>query len=483
MNKKAHMTSHWRAARQSIFRKFRCHCVGRTGVLLAGLLAAPASGFAQQEATTPLSSEGDSVPAPATEVAPAIEPERPGIAPGRVVQAEEPQTPAAGTPYQMGSFLVYPEIDVTELYDSNVYFTNSNPLSDHAMIYSPAIWVQSNWAQHALNFHAGGDATRYSRYTAENSDDYHVSAEGRYDLTADRNLYGGARFSRNHEDRESPDARNGLTPTLYTQRQYYGGFFNQVGRWSFRVAGTSQQLNYDDVNFLTGGGVVNVINNDDRDRWQYAGGVRVAYESSLPLEWYAQAAIDDRRYNNAVDDLGYERDSDGRRYLVGVKWNVPKTLKLDAFAGRLQQNYKDPRAQDIGAPLGGGSLLWSISDRTTMSAYVDRTVEETTVTRTLAPGVVQVANSYLNTYFFAGLSHRLLETVTIRVGGSLSHVGYEGLDRNDNYYSANIGAAYRIQRNLVLDVELSDRKLNSSIPTEDFTKRTIFVRLALPFSH
>jgi len=68
-------------------------------------------------------------------------------------------------------------------------------------------------------------------------------------------------------------------------------------------------------------------------------------------------------------------------------------------------------------------------------------------------------------------------------GGSFSRVDYQGLDREDDYYGANIGVAYRINRNLILDVDLSNRELQSSIPTEDFRKRVVFVRLAIPFSH
>lgn len=414
----------------------------------------------------------------------AVEPEvvKPGPPPGRTVKPAEPVV-AAGSPFQAGSFLFYPELDATWMYDDNVYYSNTNPVSDHAWIYSPALWVQSNWTRHALNFYAAADSTRYRRYETEDSDDWRVSGEGRYDFNADTNVYGGMRFSQDHEDRESPDSRNGITPTRYYQRRFYGGFFRQSGNVSVRIAGTSQHLNYDDVNFVTGSGAINIINNDDRDRWQYTGGMRLGYEFSPRLEPYVQLAADNRRYDTAVDDLGYQRDSDGTRVLAGIRWNIPRKVKLDAFAGRLKQDYADPRFRDVSAPLAGAALVWAAGSRTIVSAFVDRTIEETTLTYTPTPGNVLVSSSYLNTYVSAGIEHRFTDKLSGRINGSVSRVKYEGFDRTDDYRGGNIGLVYRLHRNLFLDLNLAARKLDSELPSENFTKRMAFVRIAVPFSH
>jgi len=449
------------------------------GAALAAACLWPAAAVAQQE---PIKAPDTSatLPAPAASVEP--DTATPGSAPGRTLKPSEPVV-AAGTPFQAGSFLIYPEIDATWFYDDNVYYSNSAPISDHASVFSPALWAQSNWTRHALNFYAAWDSTRYQRNGSEDSDDWRVSAEGRYDINADTNVYGGMRFSQDHEDRESPDTRNGVTPTRYYQRRYYGGFFRQMNRFSLRIAGTAQHLNYDDVNFVTGSGAINIINNDDRDRWQYTGGVRLGYEVSPRIEPYLQVAVDNRRYDAALDDLGYERDSDGKRFLVGMRWNLPRKLKLDAFVGQLKQDYADPRFNDVSAPVAGAALQWALGRRTILTAYLDRTVEETTVTYTPTPGNVLVSSSYVNTYLSAGVEHRFSDKLSGRINGSVSRVAYEGFDRDDDYKGGNIGLVYRLHRNLFLDFNLAARKLESSLPSEDFTKRMAFVRLAVPLSH
>ncbi|KPK05886.1 MAG: hypothetical protein AMJ64_10590 [Betaproteobacteria bacterium SG8_39] len=461
----------------------------RHALILALALAWPLCATAQATKNGSPAETSSTPPVPSGETVTPPEDARPGAAPGRTVKPQA--APAAGTPFQWGSFLVYPEIDVTYFYDDNVYYLNSSPLSDHAWVLSPALWVQSNWAQHALNFYAAVDSTQYQRYETENTDDYRVSAEGRYDISANTNVYGGARYSQDHEDRESPEARNGLLPTRYWQYRYYGGFFHQIDRLSIRIAGTANKLNYDDVPFLTGGGGIQIINNDDRDRWQYTGGVRLGYEVSPRFEPYLQLAVDNRKYNELADQTDasvppapqYEKSSKGQRYLAGIKWNVPRTVKLDAFAGLLKQNFDDPRFSDISKPVFGGALLWAITADTRLSAYLDRTLEETAVTYTPAPNDVRLASSYLNTYASAGVNHRLTQAWSLRADLSKSEVDYQNIDRTDDYYGATFGVGYRLHPNVFLDLSYSYRKLDSSIPGEDFKKRMTLMRVAIPFSH
>jgi hypothetical protein len=408
-----------------------------------------------------------------------------GPAPSRAIVSTAPAQDS-GKPFKLGTFLLYPEFVANWMYDSNVYYT-SEAISDHAMIYSPAAWLQSNWDRHALNFYAAADLTRYSRYTTENTQDWRLSAEGRFDINADTNVYGGLRRSQDHQDRESPDVRNGVTPTPYTQEKAYGGFYRHFDRVSLRLAGTWQQLDYKDVEFFPGsGGAVRLINNDDRDRRQYTAGIRLGYEVSPTFEPYLLAATDDRRYDNSPDDTGYFRDSDGRRYVVGLRYAMPKTLKLDMFAGYLTQDYDDPQLKDVSTPLFGGSLLWVATPKLRMTLNMDRTVEETTLTQTLSDGpppVLIPASSYTNTFSSVGANYSLDDKLSLHANLSYSQSKYNGLDRDDAYYGGGVGMAYRVGRNFNLDVNWAYRNLHSSNPGENFIKRQVFVGLVFPMSH
>ena len=405
----------------------------------------------------------------------------PGQGPARNVQrAQQPVAQQQG--YEAGSFLLYPEVTLTGFYDSNVYYTSANRISDYAGVFSPAVWLQSNWREHALNFTAGADLTRYWKQTIEDTNDWRVAAEGRYDFDFDTNVYGGARAFQSHEDRESPDARNGLKPTVYTGQRYYGGVFRQQGPWSFRLGGTALRLNYDDVEFETSSGATAIINNDDRDRWQYTGGLRVGYELSPRVEPFVQLALDNRRYIFVPDDLGYNKDSDGYRALAGVRLNYPNVLKLDAFAGWLDQRYADPAFKDVSVPAFGAALVWRIDDRATLNAYLDRTIEETTVLQVSPTGTVTPASSFLNTFAGVTLGYRFADRWLGTLEGSYSRASYEGIDRNDNYKGGGGGITYRAAKMLYIQLLYQYRGLDSSIPTENYHKSLVFLNLGIPFS-
>jgi hypothetical protein len=254
---------------------------------------------------------------------------------------------------------------------------------------SPSVWVQSDWARHALNFNASGDFTRYDRYSTEDTNDGRVSAEGRYDLSGDANVYGGWRWLRDHEDRESAEGRNGLEPTVYFINRGYAGAFKQIERVSLRLAGSAYRYNYRDVPFLASSGQILTINNDDRDRNRYTGGLRVGYEVTPRIEAFVQGGLDNRIYDNPVDqivatDPSFRRDSTGWRGYAGVRATCPDAQ------GRGVWRVDEPELQGAGTrgrqhPGVGANVVWRATPASNVSVFADRTIEETTIWRQTPP--------------------------------------------------------------------------------------------------
>ena len=399
----------------------------------------------------------------------------PGPAPGRkIIPQKEPAAPSSQA-YQIGSFLVYPEVVLSEMYDDNVYATQSNRISDFATIVSPAVWFQSNWKKHVLKFEVGADSARYHSQTSQNSNDYRYSIEGRYDINPQTNVYGGVRRAQEHEDRESPDFRNGFFPTLYHSIKGYAGVFRQFEKLSVRLGGTAQKLEFDNVPFSFG-----VINNSDRNRMLYTGGARIAYELSPKSEVYLQTAVDDRRYQNKPDDAGYIRDSNGERLLVGTRVNLPRKLRADVFVGHMTQRYQDFRLGTVSTPMLGANVNWYQSDSTTLSAYLDRTIEETTVFQTIP--VTLPASSYVNSYGALTLDHKYSSKLSASANLSYSRNAFQGFPRIDNYGGVGAGAVYQLGKGLFLDASFQHRWLRSDFTPENFDRNILFLRLAFALS-
>ena len=398
----------------------------------------------------------------------------PGPAPGRKITPQKEPSPAA-TAYQIGSFLVSPEVVVSRMFDDNIYATQSNKVADFATIYSPAVWLQSNWSKHVLKFEAGTDSERYDTQTSQNANDFRYSAEGRFDISPQSNLYGGLRKSQEHEDRESPDFNNGFFPTEYHSLKGYAGWFRQFENVAVRIGGTAQKLDFSNVPFTNG-----VINNQDRNRTLYTGGGRFSYDLSPTSEMYLQTAVDDRRYQYKLDDLGYMRDSNGERLLVGSRINIPKKLKVDAFIGHMTQRYQDPRLGNVSTPMVGANANWYQSSATTLSVYVDRTIEETMVYQTIP--VVLPASSYVNTYGALTADHKYSERLSASANLSYSRNVFQGYSRVDNYAGIGLGAVYQLRHGIFLDSSFQHRFLRSDYTLENFDRNIVFLRLAFDFS-
>lgn len=365
-------------------------------------------------------------------------------------------------PVEVGSFLVYPEMSLTGLYDDNVYFSATGKQGDWAAIASPGVFAQSAWDKHAATLSAYADLTRYHSFETESTDDFRVSAEGRYDFSTSANLYGGVRAARDHEDRESPDSRNGLSPTQYKNSRAYAGVYRQFGKVGIRIGGTAQRLDYRDVEFTLGR-----INMDDRDRSQYTGGIRVILEVSPSFEPFVQVAADSRRYSNDPDDLGYLRDSQGERYIAGARVLKAGRVKAEVFGGYATQRYEDRRFADVRVPTAGANVLIQATPDTSVSIFMDRTVEETTLS-----GVSGNVNSYAS----MGMLSRISSSASIHADVAFSRNAYQIQDRTDDYTSAGAGVYFYPARGVTLDASYQYRNLDSSVSGESFQKHQIFFR-------
>lgn len=370
--------------------------------------------------------------------------------------------------YPVGSFRAYPRLVVSEIYDDNIFATRDNTEDDWITVLSPSITLRSAWDEHAAQFRAGADVARYSDNSSEDYEDYWAAADGRYDFTEDTNVFGGGSYAYYHESRESPDDVFGREPTTYEDTQGYAGMFHRFGRASVRVGGTYEQLDYRNVTGETG-----LIINDDRDRQVYTGGIRAGYRTSERGELFAQAAVDNRRYDADVDVNGFNRDSDGYRLIGGYSFNQPSRYRGELYAGHLEQNYDDAQLKDVSDLAFGGNLTWYPAPGTAVNGFVDRVVGETTL---------DGASSYLYTSAGGRVSHAVRPDLLASAGVTFGEYDYQGIDRTDDVINASASLRYLLSRSFFLEAEYRLRHLDSTDVAEDYDRNQVFLRVgAEPF--
>ena len=384
---------------------------------------------------------------------------------------------------RIGSFRLLPALVVSSGYDSNIYATQSDREGDHVTMVSPSVRLRSGWQEHALNLTAGADISRYASNDAEDTEEYDVSADGRFDLTERAYLFGGAGHSLEHEDRTSPDDVLGEEPTPYHLTQAHLGLGREGSRFSVQGGATFERVNYDDVPFTLvpattqpGHGfgrqlpVTGEINNDDRDRDVMEYGVRIGAKLGSVWEAFVQASVNERDYVADADDFGFQRDSSGRSGGAGLSWQLGKRLQGEVLAGYLTQDYDDGALEDVSTVDFGGRLNWRASGRTRITAYLDRSLEETT-----QPG----ASGYLYTLGGARVGHAVSGSFEVGAGVSYGQADFQGVARTDDLIGVGGFLKVFLYRQVYLQPDFQYSERMSELEGADYTRNQYFLRLGI----
>ncbi len=374
-----------------------------------------------------------------------------------------------------GSFLVFPEVSLAATYDDNIYAerpyapTRSNVTHDVIYTLSPSIALKSNWKQHALNVDAGGDFDRYRKHDSENVDDYWLGFDGRYDLSPNTNVFGGARHARDHEDRSTPGTDIGqIEPTRYDHEEAHLGLAHSFGAFRLRLGGTYDQYDYKDGALASG----TAVDNDYRDHQLSSLGARLGYVLSPQYEIFGQVATDNRQYDNLIPGRSFNRDSDGTRAAAGVKFTLqPQRLAGEAFAGVMRQNFDYSGFSDISKPYFGLLTVWKPTSQTTATLFIDRSLEETVV----HDGAGTYASSSTDTTYGFEVERHLTSRLSVNGRAAYTHSDFNDFDRLDKIIDAGAGLRYYVMPNVYVGADLRVVDRASSDIAAQYSRNQVLV--------
>ncbi|MBL8660229.1 MAG: outer membrane beta-barrel protein [Rhodospirillales bacterium] len=365
-----------------------------------------------------------------------------------------------------GSFLFFPQLSVSEVYNDNIFATDGGKVDDFITVLSPQATLESNWSRHALAIAGGGDFSFYKQNPDEDYQDWFAATDGRIDVSRDIALYGGGGAARRHEIRGSPDDPGGDEPTVYYEYNAFARYDQNFDRFGLTVDGLFDRVDYTNTPVSDGPD----ISNNDRDRNVYSTPVRLGYEITPDYEAFVRVAPNIRRYDQTPDFDGVDRDSWGYQAVGGLALDFGGITFGEIYAGYMQQFYDDSDLNNVNTPTFGGSVTWNATTLTTLNLAVERNVLETT-----AIG----ASSYISTSGELTIDHELLRNVILTAGGAVTNNDYDGINRKDWFYLGNFGARYLLNRNLYLSAGYLYRHRSStgSDGVDDFTQNLIRIGL------
>lgn len=367
-----------------------------------------------------------------------------------------------------GSFLVIPKVELTETYNDNIYATDNNEDSDFITSTKAEVAARSNWSRHALNAVAKGEFRRYADKDSEDQDNYQVATDGRVDVMRDTSIGGGLSYAQDHEDRGDPNSiGSSVEPVELHTTVGRIGAYRGLGKANARFDSEVKSLEYD--NGQTAGGAI--INNGIRDRNEYTQALRLGYKLNDTFEVFGRGAWDNRVYDNKA----FNRTNRGQTYTAGTTFDMSGKTKGEVYAGMADRNYSNSGLKDIDAAVWGGKVTWNASDLTSVIASVDRGIEETTIGG---------SSGFVNTDYRLGVEHALTRDILLKGNVGFANSDYEGnagTQREDDVYTAGLGADYWFNRCLKAGIGYTYTDRSSNITGGDFSRNTVLVKLTATY--
>lgn len=365
----------------------------------------------------------------------------------------------------LGLFLLLPKLEVDESYNSNFFATQRNTKSEFTTIVRPEFKLRSRFKEHALNVSLMMEKALNSQYKQDNRLDGEINIDGRYDFSSDTQANVFQQFYARHEDRGSPDDARGVKPTPTQGLTNRTSVKHQVGPYTILGEIGVDRRTFDPVSSSTN----SRIPNQDRDRWETTARGRLGYEIFPGYAAVTELSTNVRRYDDARDRNGYDRDSHGYRAEAGIGVDISQLVRGDFLVGYFGQNYRDPRLSDPKGLSVRATFNWTPDKLTIVVPSLERTVAETTLSG---------ASSIVRTTASLTVRHELERNIILTGYTSAGYDDTRGVSNNNAWtYEARARGTYAFTPELFVGGEVGQKVKRSEATDSSYSQTLVMFRL------
>ncbi len=360
----------------------------------------------------------------------------------------------------LGSFRLYPTLDVRAGYDTNVFASSAGQQTGSAYeAIRPSLDVKSDWNNHMLNFGGYGAFGFFNSATSQNYQNFGFNTDGRLDIYRDWYLTLNAAFTGTAESLGTPDVAQTQSPSVVYAVPINLGMFQRFSRFYYQVNAGYTALRYSDASQLD----TNALPAGSRDRNQFTERLRAGYELREGFDVWLEGGLNQRSYLQQVNIAGQQRDSSGWSVVAGSTLELSGVSKLEGFVGYTQQNYFNPGITTGAVTFGLGGT-WNGFQPLVVRPFVIRSINETVFTN---------YQDYVSTTFGADFTYTLQSDWQLNAGATFSLLDYTptpgtnagAFAHTDDFYRVSIGALYSIRLEFQVGPLYDSRPATARIPT------------------
>ena len=276
----------------------------------------------------------------------------------------------------VGSFTLYPVLEVNTGYDSNAYASAPPTTGTPFESVRPAFDLQSEWTNHSLRIGGSGTFGFYQNAATQNFQNYTLQADGRIDIRNDMYVTVTAAFKRSTEALGTPNVSFAQAPTIDDSVPIEVSFYHRLNRLYYQVTGSATRYWYHDFSTISALG----LPAQSRDMFAFEEKVRIGYDVSDSLSLFVAPGLNQRNYVNPVNAAGQSRSSSGFSASVGAALSLNAQTSLQASAGLMGQSYAADGTSTT-ATAFGLSGNWNGYQPLTLKPIVQRSINESALSQ------------------------------------------------------------------------------------------------------
>lgn len=359
-------------------------------------------------------------------------------APANVSVLERARPDYAPIGGRIGSFFLYPTLDVTAQYTSNLRATSTGQVADSYVSVRPAVKLVSNWVRNQAQVDVFYQRAIHARFSDEDAGQYGANGAGRIYLGSTTLLDLSASVARLTEPRtdinsiaatQSPIGYTNISSSVLLTQNFAA--FTLLGS-----AGVSKQT-FSDAVALDGTPVLQQYRNNSSFNGSLEGRYRIGAGTSLLVHVGAQSiGYDLNPY------FGFDRNSSSTRAELGVGLALSRLLYGDVRVGYFKQFNRDARFLDGSGLSFSANLLYSLTPLTSIRLTADRSIE---------PGGSTVTSGNMRSTGTLTVEHELHRNIILTGFGRYSHIDPQGalpLFGSADEYEGRGGVQYYLNRRL-----------------------------------
>jgi hypothetical protein len=366
---------------------------------------------------------------------------------------------------RLGAFRLDASLEAGLGWDSNLFGTRRNTVSDGYGSETAAVSLNSDWSRHAVGASASLDSRQYFSEGDLNWTDWSVGGFGRYDFSADTNLEARYRHIREHLDVYNFDVQTaGIgRPVPYDSDEMQVSGSTRLNRLGLLATGLYRTYRFEDVSI---GGVRTPVSVNDFDTT--IGAVAASYAFAPGRYVVGVVRLQDIAYSNS---LSRDRDSFTWEALAGFEYDFDGVWQGRIAFGWRQRDYRGAALKTLEGPAVEGTLTWAPTQLTTVTFNVARTIEES---------IRQDAVSYNRTTGALRVDHEYLRNVILGAELRVDRREYESPKQTGTDGLVTLSTRYLLNRSMsVVGTYTFSTRLEATGGFQEYDRNLIQVRLRI----